>query len=285
MRTKVRHTPNTYLLRHLRRDAVDRYEDHRNSTQTIKRLEKCIELMGPDKSVENLRVADIRKLTKSLQKLEGRSEGTQACNKTVNRYLAALQGALSYAVQNEYIERMPHIAKLDELPSPIHYLNEENEARLLAYVEEHEAPEIQVLIKVLLATGMRVGEILSLKPEQIQGRWIKLRAVDTKGKRDRDVPISLPLGASLAAVCASGWLSYPKVRDAFQRAREALGMPWLTPHKLRHTTATKLTKLNVPTVVVQKFLGHSNIRTTLQYAHVEDDSLQRASEQLTGEAA
>jgi hypothetical protein len=45
-----------------------------------------------------------------------------------------------------------------------------------------------------------------------------------------------------------------------------------------------MTKAKVPTVTVQKMLGHRNIRTTLKYAHVEDESLVEAQE-LAGMAA
>jgi site-specific recombinase XerD len=51
-------------------------------------------------------------------------------------------------------------------------------------------------------------------------------------------------------------------------------------HNARHTTATRLIKKNTPLPVVQRFLGHANIGTTMKYVHVEDASLAEASKNL-----
>lgn len=52
----------------------------------------------------------------------------------------------------------------------------------------------------------------------------------------------------------------------------------LTPYQLRHSYATKLLRSGVPIHVVQRVLGHTNIQTTMQYAHVMDDDLEKVKE-------
>lgn len=52
----------------------------------------------------------------------------------------------------------------------------------------------------------------------------------------------------------------------------------LTPYQLRHSYATKLLRSGVPIHVVQRVLGHTNIQTTMQYAHVLDADLEKLKE-------
>jgi len=52
----------------------------------------------------------------------------------------------------------------------------------------------------------------------------------------------------------------------------------LTPYQLRHSYATKLLRNGVPIHVVQRVLGHTNIQTTMQYAHVMDEDLEKVKE-------
>ena len=54
--------------------------------------------------------------------------------------------------------------------------------------------------------------------------------------------------------------------------------PDLTPYQLRHSYATKLLRNGVPVHVVQRVLGHTNIQTTMQYAHVLDADLEKLKE-------
>ncbi len=49
----------------------------------------------------------------------------------------------------------------------------------------------------------------------------------------------------------------------------------ITPHALRHTTATELSSLGTPLPVIQGVLGHADVRTTQRYVHV--NGIQRRS--------
>ena len=56
--------------------------------------------------------------------------------------------------------------------------------------------------------------------------------------------------------------------------------PQFVVHMLRHTCASRLVQRGVPLAVVQKWMGHSNIQTTLRYAHLAPESLMVGKEAL-----
>ena len=60
--------------------------------------------------------------------------------------------------------------------------------------------------------------------------------------------------------------------------RERAGMADrnITPHVLRHTTATQALGSGMPISDIQRLLGHSNVATTMIYAHVSQDEVQAA---------
>jgi site-specific recombinase XerD len=55
-------------------------------------------------------------------------------------------------------------------------------------------------------------------------------------------------------------------------------------HALRHTAATRLIQRGINLRIMQKFLGHRSVQTTLEYAHVADDDLMKAAEKLSPRA-
>ncbi len=73
------------------------------------------------------------------------------------------------------------------------------------------------------------------------------------------------------------------VRSAHRRACGRAGIENLRVHDLRHTAATCLLKATGNLKMAQKLLRHSNIRTTAKYAHVFDDQLRDALDQMAAQ--
>ncbi|WP_425442412.1 tyrosine-type recombinase/integrase [Sphingopyxis indica] len=68
-------------------------------------------------------------------------------------------------------------------------------------------------------------------------------------------------------------LSITVIRDAHEDAREAIGVPGLRLHDLRHTRATRVLRQTRDLALTKRALAHRNIATTLKYAHVLDEDV------------
>lgn len=145
-------------------------------------------------------------------------------------------------------------------------------------------------ILILLSVGLRVSEVVQLKPSDYEPLEGGLR-VRGKGRRERRVFIVDPqLRGLLAEAAAPGERPYllgedgaPWTTQAFRQrlhkfAARAEIVGRVTPHMLRHTAATLLLEDGVDLLFLQRLLGHENTSTTAIRAHVGDASLGRALE-------
>ncbi len=155
-------------------------------------------------------------------------------------------------------------------------------------------PTTALVIALLVATGIRVGEMAAIRRADMAPDGSSIR-IHGKGSRERTVYIG---NAGLAGrLChyrddrAGGpgdrlfvnRNGHPLTPQAFRlrlkRLSKELGIePPLTPHRFRHTAATTLIEEGVDIRFVQRLLGHSSIATTEIYTHVTDRSLRAAIE-------
>jgi site-specific recombinase XerD len=73
---------------------------------------------------------------------------------------------------------------------------------------------------------------------------------------------------------------FKDVKGALAAAVKRAALPKITWHMFRHTFAFRLTRDGVDIVTVKELLGHSNISTTMRYAHSNDDARRRAVQRL-----
>ena len=155
------------------------------------------------------------------------------------------------------------------------------------------------MLELLYATGVRVGELVGLDVDDLDGERQVLRVLG-KGRKERTVPYGRPAAAAvdrwlalgrpaLLAEGAGGALFLgARGRRIDQRAVRTLvhrriadvpGAPDLGPHGLRHTAATHLLEGGADLRSVQELLGHASLATTQLYTHVTTDRLRKAYQQ------
>jgi integrase/recombinase XerC len=156
----------------------------------------------------------------------------------------------------------------------------------------HESTTL-LAVALMVATGVRVNEVVSIKCKDIDLPGRTLRIVG-KGRRERQVFLTnewikdltdayMKTRASLGVEHAHllfNWRRDPLTPAAMRArlisaARDAGLGAKVTPHMLRHTAATQLIEAGVDIRYIQRLLGHASLSTTEIYTHVSDGALRR----------
>ena len=158
------------------------------------------------------------------------------------------------------------------------------------YMEGSTSQAQQVdIIRLLLLTGCRKGEIVRLRREEVKGDRLELRDSKTgprtvllNGPAQRIVERRMALG--------NGFWVFPSTKDSarhqdpnlplWYRIRREAGIEDVRLHDLRHTVASQAVLNGVPLPVAARLLGHSDVRMTMRYAHVGDKEVEAAAERV-----
>lgn len=174
------------------------------------------------------------------------------------------------------------------------YLDAGELERLTAALADHPDRQAANIIRLLLLTGARRGEVQGARWDQFdltKGVWTKPGAT-TKQKTDHRVPLSGParqLLADLYAARAEGAEHVFPGRGAAHRVElkndwkalcKAAGIANARLHDLRHTYASMLASANISLPTIGALLGHTQPQTTARYAHLFDDPLRIATERV-----
>jgi site-specific recombinase XerD len=179
--------------------------------------------------------------------------------------------------QKEAFERIVSGKEPEKLP-PV--LNREEIARFLAAVR---GLRNRVALATAYAAGLRIGEVVRLKPGSIDSERMLLHIEDSKGGRDRYAMLSPRLLEILRAYWRrarpTSWLfpgqepgshvSRGALQSACRAARQRARIDKrVTTHSLRHSFATHLLESGTDIRIIQVLLGHTHLETTARYAQV-----------------
>ncbi len=224
----------------------------------------------------------------------------RACQpSSVNRKLNGLSTFFECLIQKEYRMTNPllRLHRLKVVEQERVYLLAEEVERILDAVEH---PVIHYFLKVMAFTGMRVSECRNLKMWHINFEELAITVVNGKGGKSRRIPLNEELSKELLhyienvrdaresdyffALKRTGKVSPQYVNRILREATERAGvLKHVTSHILRHSFASYLIKKGTHVAVIQKLLGHANLRTTSTYLHVDDTDLVVALERLYDE--
>jgi integrase/recombinase XerD len=152
-----------------------------------------------------------------------------------------------------------------------------------AILDAAPSPKYRAAFMLCYGSGLRTDEVVHLEPRHVDSQRMVIRVERGKGKKDRQVMLSLHLLGELRAC----WRRYrpehfliegkrrgqpiaaTSIQRAFRAACRKTGITKLvTPRSLRHAFATHLVERGTNLRVVQTLLGHQSLNTTALYTHL-----------------
>lgn len=222
---------------------------------------------------------------------------------TMGHRIAIYKSFFAWATKMAYIERDP-AAELTKPKRPKklpEVLGDEDIELLLngwrpdyAKADSALIDRDRALVQAYLLTGLRRAELCHLDVGDVDlGPRPAVRVRAGKGERDRVVPLPPRLVLTLRPLVLGREAKEPLFRgrrgnrldpDAvsyifIRKVAPAVGKR-VTPHMLRHSYATYLSRRRRPLREIQELLGHTSLATTQIYLHVSADDLQEAAQVL-----
>jgi site-specific recombinase XerD len=216
---------------------------------------------------------------------------------TINRRTDYILGVIRDLAERDVpvdnsVFRLRYLRRPDSLPR---HLTEAESQRLEGcLLEKLPHPKLHVrmeaaCILLMLHSGLRSGECVNLRGQDLDLPGKRLIVRQGKGQRDRVVYLSDLACRAIHAYLqdttrlasdplwlksngqpmSQGWLS-----DHVAAVGKAIGVENLFPHRLRHTCATRLLNAGMDITRIQSLLGHEKISTTMIYARVHDQTVE-----------
>ena len=234
---------------------------------------------------------------RDLQAFQEARIAAHKSNETINKPLNYLLSLLQELTDRDQPVD-PSVFRLQDLPKPDslpRYLTETEAQRLETFIRSRlDNPDPIVRLEnacflILAHTGIRASECLDLQVQDIDWQSHRLFIRLGKGLRDRIVYLSdvtclalkhylgptprHPL-AQLLTHSNGNAISYGWLNVHISALGLAAGVHNLTPHRLRHTLATRLLNAGMNITFIQKLLGHEHLDTTLIYARALDTTVE-----------
>ncbi len=149
-------------------------------------------------------------------------------------------------------------------------------------------PKHRLIIKLLYGCGLRVSELTNLKKQDFNFEEEIILIKQAKGRKDRFVKVPSTMKEELQAFAKlnnenyffpsnrRGKLSTATIRKIVEQSTKKANIKkQVHPHTLRHSHATHLLEQGTDLRIIQKLLGHSDIKTTQIYTHISQQSIKK----------
>lgn len=205
-----------------------------------------------------------------------------------NTYISGINAFLNWLHEHGHVSERLAIKKLRVEQQVIKTLDDATLKALLAFKSQTPGEHrVQALVSLLLDTGIRIDEALTLKPESIDFDNMLLTVMG-KGKKERLVPFSFELRRVLVKYMARSQkalrfvfctregskLSYHNLNRDYRSLCLKAGIEKEGSfHRLRHTFATNYVRSGGNILYLSRVLGHTTLSMTKRYVGVEIDAL------------
>jgi len=251
-------------------------------------IENFFKLIGnkPAEQVSTLDFESYISLRKSQKKINNKNK--YISNSAINREMDNIRRMFSLAKSNKKIRFNPcdDLRKLKIKNPTKRFLQKDEEPKLLNAANFI----MQAVIMHALHGGMRSSEITNLKWSDVFLKENYLIALNTKNGKPRKIIITpqmkyylerLPKLSDYVFTNPITKKPYKSFKSTFKRTVERAGIPYITFHELRHSTASRLNELGVDLITIQEYLDHADARTTQKYIHKPKKNIIDAIQKLS----
>ncbi|MGA9213248.1 tyrosine-type recombinase/integrase [Kaistella sp.] len=197
-----------------------------------------------------------------------------------------------------YFEKVLHKEKMFfDIPRPKKPLllpKALNTTEIQKILQKTENPKHKLILQLCYGMGLRVSEIVNLKIEDIDSKTMQVLIQQGKGKKDRYVNLPESILQDLRMYYKEfhpkeylfqgqygGKYSVRSAQAVFKNAMKKAGIfKTVGIHSLRHSFATHLLEYGTDIFLIQKLLGHNDIKTTLTYTHVANQLINKVKSPL-----
>jgi len=206
---------------------------------------------------------------------------------TVNVELKVLKALYNLAIKcrcarENPVRQVPFYKETERKPT---YLRREEIDCLL-----DNCDGLHPILYTFLKTGLRKSELINLRWEDVEfdRKYIRVESKEdwqTKTGNSREVPIDedlldmlteLPKESDYVFLNTNGRKYGYHLTERVKRLGRRIGIENLTVHALRHTFISHLVMSGVDLVTVKELAGHSDIKTTMRYAHLTPEHLRKS---------
>lgn len=261
------------------------YEPNRNASKRRPKDDESIirrHLKEPFGSLPLNRIT-----TEKVENLKAELRKKKLKPNTIRNILACLSAILHYAMEMDFLFRLPKIKKPKPERPEYNYLRSESDRRAFLNEAREKGPEVYALFATAIYTGMRAGELFGLRRSDIdfKKRLITVhRSFDkkTKSGKSRHIPIlnvlypilrkwRLQNKNKLVFPNEAGNMHSPSpriVKFTFPEVLQKAELPKMRFHDLRHTFASHWVAKGGDLFKLQKILGHADQQMVQRYAHL-----------------
>jgi integrase len=237
--------------------------------------------------INQIKAKDLMKLSDALIE-KGRKPAT------INKLLNGVHQVIRHAIDLGHLSGSEalKVKLLTDTQKQERYLNDEETINLIKVLDTWTVRPVALLLKFTLFTGARVGEVMKANWTDIDFKeqtWY-IPVENDKVKKGRIVPLNdtaVTILQEALLLKTEGQeevfrsiqckTRYKSVILSWYKIRAQAGIFGVRIHDLRHSYASHLVKNKVPVIEVSKLLGHSSIKTTMRYAHLDQDTIRQSS--------
>jgi integrase/recombinase XerD len=269
------------------------------NTEEIKKFMKWMEHKRYSESTIKTYIQSITIFLRFVQPKQSEEVTNEDMVRFVHQYIIPKKLSLSFQNQAVNAARLffktikgsKIITEQIERPRREHKLpNVLSKEEVKAILETPKNIKHKTMLSLIYACGLRRSELLNLRPQNIDSKRHMLIILNSKGKKDRLIPISdkiiIMLREYFILYRPKTWLfegqkpgiqySERSLQLVLKKALEKLNIiKPVTLHWLRHSYATHLLESGTDLRYIQELLGHKSSKTTEIYTHVSEKSLQK----------